>query len=133
MIAISHRPSGRTWNTVSFASTLYLCPILDLLLAEVPEQLQAEIRLGLQEALVNAAKSFCVFVNSSAFVSPIVVYRKITINVSGDPKRFYFLLLNVKFRDENSSAILLSHRCPGVLSPFTAFSFRHHPQDRKSL
>lgn len=56
MIAISHRPSGRTWNTVSFASTLYLCPILDLLLAEVPEQLQAEIRLGLQEALVNAAK-----------------------------------------------------------------------------
>lgn len=56
MIAISLRPAGRTWNTVSFASTLYLCPILDLLLAEIPEQWQAEIRLGLQEALVNAAK-----------------------------------------------------------------------------
>lgn len=56
MIAISHRPVGRTWNTISFASTLYLCPILDLLLAEIPPQWQPEIRLGLQEALVNAAK-----------------------------------------------------------------------------
>lgn len=41
---------------MSFASTLYLCPILDLLLAEVPADWQPEIRLGLQEALVNAAK-----------------------------------------------------------------------------
>jgi anti-sigma regulatory factor (Ser/Thr protein kinase) len=41
---------------MSFASTLYLCPILDLLLANIPQALQAEIRLGLQEALVNAAK-----------------------------------------------------------------------------
>ncbi|MEB3828013.1 ATP-binding protein [Phormidium sp. CCY1219] len=57
MIAISPRPTvGRTWNTISFASTLYLCPILDLLLAEIPRQWHAEIRLGLQEALVNAAK-----------------------------------------------------------------------------
>ena len=30
--------------------------ILDLLLAEIPGNLQAELRLGLQEALVNAAK-----------------------------------------------------------------------------
>ena len=56
MIAISPRPTGRTWNTISFASTLYLCPILDLLVAEIPHSLQGEIRLGLQEALVNAAK-----------------------------------------------------------------------------
>lgn len=56
MITISPRPIGRNWGTVSFASTLYLCPILDLLLAEVPYRWQAELRLGLQEALVNAAK-----------------------------------------------------------------------------
>jgi anti-sigma regulatory factor (Ser/Thr protein kinase) len=41
---------------MSFASTLYLCPILDLLLANIPLEWQAELRLGLQEALVNAAK-----------------------------------------------------------------------------
>ncbi|MBW4486275.1 MAG: anti-sigma regulatory factor [Trichocoleus desertorum ATA4-8-CV12] len=56
MIAVSLRPVGRNWGTVSFASTLYLYPVLDLLLAEVPAQWQSEIRLGLQEALVNAAK-----------------------------------------------------------------------------
>lgn len=56
MIAISPRLKGRSWNKISFASTLYLCPILDLLLAEIPSQWHAEIRLGLQEALVNAAK-----------------------------------------------------------------------------
>jgi serine/threonine-protein kinase RsbW len=57
VIAISPRPVvGRNWITISFASTLYLCPILDLLLAEVPAHWQAELRLGLQEALVNAAK-----------------------------------------------------------------------------
>ncbi len=56
VIAISLCPSGRNWSTISFASTLYLCPILDLLLADIPHQWQAELRLGLQEALVNAAK-----------------------------------------------------------------------------
>ncbi len=56
MIAISLRPQERTLGTISFASTLYLCPILDLLLAEIPPQWRAELRLGLQEALVNAAK-----------------------------------------------------------------------------
>jgi serine/threonine-protein kinase RsbW len=56
VIAISSRPVQRNWVTLSFASTLYLCPILDLLLAEIPDRCQAEIRLGLQEALVNAAK-----------------------------------------------------------------------------
>lgn len=56
MITISLRPLARSWGTISFASTLYLCPILDLLLAGVPTKLQAELRLGLQEALVNAAK-----------------------------------------------------------------------------
>lgn len=56
MIAISRRPVGRDGGTIRFASTLYLCPILDLLLAQIPARWQAELRLGLQEALVNAAK-----------------------------------------------------------------------------
>lgn len=56
MIAVSSRPAKRNWNTVSFASTLYLVPILDLLLSEIPSQWKQEVRLGLQEALVNAAK-----------------------------------------------------------------------------
>ncbi|MDJ0718354.1 MAG: anti-sigma regulatory factor [Prochloraceae cyanobacterium] len=57
MIAISLPPTQRSnWNTISFTSTLYLYPILDLLLAHIPSQWQAEVRLGLQEALVNAAK-----------------------------------------------------------------------------
>jgi anti-sigma regulatory factor (Ser/Thr protein kinase) len=56
VIAISLRPVGRDWGTISFASTLYLCPILDLLLEQIPRKWQPEIRLGLQEALVNAAK-----------------------------------------------------------------------------
>ena len=56
MIAISLRPVGRDWGTISFASTLYLCPILDLLLEQIPRRWQPELRLGLQEALVNAAK-----------------------------------------------------------------------------
>jgi len=56
VITISPRPVKRNWSTISFASTLYLCPILDLLLAEVPCKWHAELRLGLQEALVNAAK-----------------------------------------------------------------------------
>ena len=56
MIAIAPRPaSGRRWGTLSFASTLHLCPILDLLLADVPSYCECELRLGLQEALVNAA------------------------------------------------------------------------------
>jgi serine/threonine-protein kinase RsbW len=56
VFAISLTPQRRNWSTLSFASTLYLCPILDLLLAKIPEEWQAEMRLGLQEALVNAAK-----------------------------------------------------------------------------
>lgn len=55
MIAISLPLNKQNWSTLSFSSTLYLCPILDLLLAPIPEQLQDELRLGLQEALVNAA------------------------------------------------------------------------------
>jgi anti-sigma regulatory factor (Ser/Thr protein kinase) len=56
VIAISLRPVGRDWGTISFASTLYLCPIIDLLLEQIPRKWQPELRLGLQEALVNAAK-----------------------------------------------------------------------------
>jgi serine/threonine-protein kinase RsbW len=49
-------PVKSEWDKVSFASTLLLCPILDNLLLTVPSKWYAEIRLGLQEALVNAAK-----------------------------------------------------------------------------
>jgi len=56
VIAISLPPTRRHWSTISFSSTLYLYPILDLLLANIPSFLEPEIRLGLQEALVNAAK-----------------------------------------------------------------------------
>ena len=56
MISLSPRPKPRTWRTISFPSTLHLWPILNLLLAEVPTCCQEELRLGLQEALVNAAK-----------------------------------------------------------------------------
>ncbi len=56
MLAISLPPTKRYGCTMSFTSTLYLCPVLDLLLAKIPDELQPEIRLGLQEALVNAAK-----------------------------------------------------------------------------
>ena len=56
MIAIPIPWNRSKWTTMSFTSTLYLCPVLDLLLLNVPSEWQAEIRLGLQEALVNAAK-----------------------------------------------------------------------------
>ncbi|MGB2926830.1 MAG: anti-sigma regulatory factor [Limnothrix sp.] len=56
MIAISLPPPKSHWSTLSFASTLYLYPILDILLERVPEDWQYEVRLGLQEALINAAK-----------------------------------------------------------------------------
>jgi serine/threonine-protein kinase RsbW len=56
VIAILPRPTAQRWRTVSFASTLYLVPILDLLLETVPRDWHMEVRLGLQEALVNAAK-----------------------------------------------------------------------------
>lgn len=56
MVAILTRPARTQWQVMSFASTLYLSPILELLLESVPQQWQLEVRLGLQEALVNAAK-----------------------------------------------------------------------------
>ena len=56
MIAIFPRPVARNCGTISFASTLYLLPVLDRLVVDVPERWQPEIRLGLQEALVNAVK-----------------------------------------------------------------------------
>jgi serine/threonine-protein kinase RsbW len=56
VIATSPSAQRQTWDTLSFVSTLYLQPVLDLLLKDVPALWQAEVRLGLQEALVNAAK-----------------------------------------------------------------------------
>ena len=48
--------SIKRWESLSFTSTLYLRPILDALLESTPNPLHDELRLGLQEALVNAAK-----------------------------------------------------------------------------
>ncbi len=45
-----------TTYTLCFESTLYTSPILDLLLADVPAEWQCDLRLGLQEAIVNAVK-----------------------------------------------------------------------------
>lgn len=56
MIATSLRPYNRKWSTVSFASTLHLSPVLELLLADIPVKWRSDLHLGLQEALVNAAK-----------------------------------------------------------------------------
>ena len=56
MIAIPFPWNRSKWSTISFASTLYLQPILDLLLARIPMSCRSEVRLGLQEALVNAVK-----------------------------------------------------------------------------
>lgn len=56
MIAIPIPWNRSKWSTLSFTSTLYLCPVLELLLINVPPEWHAEVRLGLQEALVNAAK-----------------------------------------------------------------------------
>jgi anti-sigma regulatory factor (Ser/Thr protein kinase) len=56
-IPLTTRPTSRQcWNTISFASTLYLCPVLELLLTGVPSRWHPDLRLGLQEALINAAK-----------------------------------------------------------------------------
>ncbi|WP_035988002.1 ATP-binding protein [Leptolyngbya sp. KIOST-1] len=56
MIATSPPTQQQKWDTLSFVSTLYLQPVIELLLKDVPPPWQAEVRLGLQEALVNAAK-----------------------------------------------------------------------------
>jgi serine/threonine-protein kinase RsbW len=56
VIASALPSTAYRWQQVSFASTLYLHPILDCLLADVPPEDEAQLRLGLQEALVNAAK-----------------------------------------------------------------------------
>jgi serine/threonine-protein kinase RsbW len=60
VIARSQRTFGRNFDhncgVVSFPSTLHLSPIIDVLLAEVPSEWCGDLRLGLQEALVNAVK-----------------------------------------------------------------------------
>lgn len=56
MVALFQPSPQREWGSLSFVSTLYLCPVLDRLLAQVPSRWHAEVRLGLQEALVNAVK-----------------------------------------------------------------------------
>lgn len=50
------RPPQRKWQKLSFASTLHLHPVVDLLVSHLPGEHTDEVRLGLQEALVNAAK-----------------------------------------------------------------------------
>lgn len=56
MVALFQPSVREEWGSLSFVSTLYLCPVLDRLLNHVPNRWKAEVRLGLQEALVNAVK-----------------------------------------------------------------------------
>ncbi|MEM7794687.1 MAG: anti-sigma regulatory factor [Cyanobacteria bacterium P01_C01_bin.118] len=56
MVSVMTPSTGIRWDKLSFASTLYLCPIIDTLLERAPVEMRDELRLGLQEALVNAAK-----------------------------------------------------------------------------
>ena len=56
MVSVMSVSDGVKWDKLSFASTLYLYPIIDTLLERAPSQMHDELRLGLQEALVNAAK-----------------------------------------------------------------------------
>ncbi|MEN9226706.1 MAG: ATP-binding protein [Thermostichus sp. HHBFW_bins_43] len=56
MIALSLKPANCSWSVISFPSTLYTQPVLDLLISKVPPAWKAEIRLGLQEAIINAVQ-----------------------------------------------------------------------------
>ncbi len=56
MVSISLQRSMQTLHIINFSSTLFLRPILELLLVDIPPAFRAELRLGLQEALVNAAR-----------------------------------------------------------------------------
>ncbi len=56
MVVLTPPSVNVSWQKYRFASTLYLQPILDCLLSNIPKVWEAEIRLGLQEALVNASK-----------------------------------------------------------------------------
>lgn len=55
MVAAPLNSVSEQWSSLSFSSTLHLYPILDHLLAKIPECWRPELRLGLQEALVNAS------------------------------------------------------------------------------
>ncbi|MEN9221765.1 MAG: ATP-binding protein [Thermostichus sp. BF3_bins_97] len=56
MIALSLKPANCSWSVISFPSTLYTQPVLDLLISKVPPAWRAEVRLGLQEAIINAVQ-----------------------------------------------------------------------------
>jgi serine/threonine-protein kinase RsbW len=46
VIATSPPVNQQKWDTLSFVSTLYLQPVIDLLLKNVPDPWKAEVRLG---------------------------------------------------------------------------------------
>ncbi len=56
MVGVMTLSNGIKWDKLSFASTLYLHPVIDTLLEHAPSKMRDELWLGLQEALVNAAK-----------------------------------------------------------------------------
>ncbi|MGY2802547.1 serine/threonine-protein kinase RsbW [Thermostichus sp. MS-CIW-25] len=56
VIALSLKPAHCSWSVISFPSTLYTQPVLDLLISKVPPAWRAEVRLGLQEAIINAVR-----------------------------------------------------------------------------
>jgi len=55
MMSFSFRISDKTMHMLSFASTRDLQPIVHLLLTDVQPHFYYDLRLGLQEALANAA------------------------------------------------------------------------------
>lgn len=86
-------------HTYCFDSTLYTSPILDLLLANVPPDWQCILRLGLQEAFVNAVK------HGNRLDSS----RKVIINIYIDAETYHWV-----FKDqgaEGSPVINLQNPC----------------------
>jgi anti-sigma regulatory factor (Ser/Thr protein kinase) len=56
VLAISLHRSAHPLHVLRFTSTTFLRPILELLLSDVSPNFRYELKLGLHEALVNAAK-----------------------------------------------------------------------------
>ncbi len=56
MLSLSLQRPSYLLHVLTFASTDFVQPVLEILLADVPGEFRAELRLGLQEALINAAR-----------------------------------------------------------------------------
>ena len=102
-------PSVKKWESLSFTSTLYLCPILDALLEPAPHLLHDELRLGLQEALVNAAKH-----GNRLDPQKIVSVRHARAN------GYYWWIVTDQGEGFQKEELMQSVSCPAVDSPFVS-------------